>query len=69
MLQTPCLGGARIIGPRGRRGNGVFKRKPMLLGFRAQSGTYLIAYVTSTDRFHLQISCALMYASLVEFEM
>lgn len=66
MLQTPCLGGARIIGPRGRRGNGVFKRKSMLLGFRAQSGTYLIAYVT---RFHLQISCALMYTSLVEFKM
>lgn len=69
MLQAPCLGGARSIGPRGRRGNGVFKRKPMLLGFRAQSGTYLIAYVTSADRFHLQFYCALMYASLVQCKM
>lgn len=69
MLQAPCLGGARSIGPRGRRGNGVFKKKPMLLGFRAQSGTYLIAYVTSTDGFHLQFCCALMYASLVQFKL
>ena len=66
MLQAPCLGGARSIGPRGRRGNGVFKKKPMLLGFRAQSGTYLIAYVTSTDGFHLQFCCALFNSNCMK---
>lgn len=69
MLQAPCLRGARSIGPRGRRGNGVFKGKPMLLGFRAQSGTYFFSHVTSADRFHLCFFSALMFASLVQFKI
>lgn len=38
MLQAPSMGGVRRFGA-GRKGLGVGRRKAVLIGFRAQSGT------------------------------